>query len=173
MSKLHSIKPGLKKARKAANMTQQQLADSFGYSLKTVQNWEQGLVTPDLEDVIKLADLLSCDIDALTGRIDCPTHELQFIHDVTGLSVDAINKLTTVKDSAAPRLLSGIITDRRFMMLISEIYKLTTPATGEFTKAVIAHIVNDAPYVDSPDDVRAARQFSMTRILTNIVDDLQ
>ena len=90
MSKLYSLRPGLKKARKKANLTQQQLADQFNVSLKTVMNWEQGLVNPDLEDVIKLADLLHADIDFLTGRIDCQTHDLQFVHDLTGLSEDAI-----------------------------------------------------------------------------------
>ena len=94
--KLYSIKPGLKKARKAANLTQQQLADSLTptVSLKTVMNWEQGIVCPDLETIIQIADLLHCDIDFLTGRIQCQTHDLQFIHDVTGLSESAIMKLS-------------------------------------------------------------------------------
>lgn len=88
-----SIKPGLKKARKAANLTQQQLADALDVSLKTVMNWEQGIVSPSLETTMKIADILHCDIDFLTGRIQCSTHDTQFIHDQTGLSEKAIAKL--------------------------------------------------------------------------------
>ncbi len=95
--KLYSLKPGLKNARKAVHITQQQLADRLDVNLKTVMNWEQGIVNPPFETVMRLAELLHCDVDYLTGRIACRTHDLQFIHDQTGLSEKAIEKLKRLK----------------------------------------------------------------------------
>lgn len=91
--KLYSLRNGLKKARKLKGITQSELAEVMEVTLKTVMNWEQGIVNPDLETVIKLADFLECDIDYLTGRLEEPTHDIAFIHKSTGLSTAAIMKL--------------------------------------------------------------------------------
>ena len=157
----------------ANKQSQEEFAAALGVSRDAVSNWERGNTPPLLTHILKMCDLYSVDVDYLLGRIDCQTHDLQFVHDVTGLSEAAINKLSDVKDrSRSADILSSIIAHRLFMPLIFEINKLTNPPTGEFTKAVVNHLVDDAPYVDSPDDLRAARQFYMTRTLTNIVDDM-
>ena len=43
-----------------------------------------------------LTELYHCDLDYLTGRLDQKTHDLQFIHDQTGLSEKAIEKLQSL-----------------------------------------------------------------------------
>lgn len=43
-----------------------------------------------------LAEIYDCDLDYLTGRLDQKTHDLQFIHDQTGLSEKAIEKLQSL-----------------------------------------------------------------------------
>ena len=91
--KFLNLKKGLKDARKNANLTQQQLADKIGVTLKTVMNWEQGVSYPTMETLLRLAQLYDCDLDYLTGRLDCTRHDIQYIHDKTGLSEGAIRKL--------------------------------------------------------------------------------
>lgn len=94
--KLYSLKEGLKRARKEAGLTQAELAEKMGVHIKTVMNWEQGIAEPSLGTLMKLTELYNCDLDYLTGRIDCKTHDLQFIHDQTGLSEKAIEKLLSL-----------------------------------------------------------------------------
>ena len=93
---LYSLKEGLKRARKEAGYTQEGLAEAFHVHIKTVMNWEQGKAEPSLGTLIELAQFYDCDLDYLTGRIDCKTHDLQFIHDQTGLSEKAIRKLQSL-----------------------------------------------------------------------------
>lgn len=91
--RLYSLKEGLKRARKGAGLTQEGLAEAMGVHIKTVMNWEQGIAEPSLGTLMDLTELYHCDLDYLTGRIDQKTHDLQFIHDQTGLSEKAIEKL--------------------------------------------------------------------------------
>lgn len=100
----YNIAEGLKRARRHYNegkskelrITQEELADRLGVSLKTVMNWEQGQAIPSVETLMDLADIYDCDLDYLTGRIDQRTHDLQFIHNQTGLSEKAIEKLQSL-----------------------------------------------------------------------------
>lgn len=100
----YNIAEGLKRARRQYNegkskelrITQEKLAERLGVSSKTVMNWEQGQAEPSLSTLMDLADIYHCDLDYLTGRIDCKTHDLQFIHNQTGLSEKAIEKLQSV-----------------------------------------------------------------------------
>jgi hypothetical protein len=52
----------------------------------------------DLETVLNMADILGCDLDYLTGRIDEKTHDLQSVCDYTGLSSLSIENIKNVKD---------------------------------------------------------------------------
>lgn len=94
--KLYSLKEGLKRARKEAGLTQADLAEKMGVHIKTVMNWEQGIAEPPLGTLMELTELYHCDLDYLTGRLDQKTHDLQFIHDQTGLSEKAIEKLQSL-----------------------------------------------------------------------------
>lgn len=94
--KLYSLKEGLKRARKEAGLTQAELAEKMNVHIKTVMNWEQGIAEPPLGTLMELTELYHCDLDYLTGRLDQKTHDLQFIHDQTGLSEKAIEKLQSL-----------------------------------------------------------------------------
>ena len=91
--KLYSFSKGLKRARKAAGFTQESFANEFNVSLKTIQNWEQNACTPNSKDLIALCKFFNCDMDYLFHNIDCKTHDLEFIHEQTGLTEDAIKSL--------------------------------------------------------------------------------
>ena len=85
--KLRSFKDGFKKARRNAKdrngkrYTQESFAESFGVSVDTVKNWEQGRTAPSIDTLIELCDFFECDIDYLFGTLDCKTHDVQFIQE--------------------------------------------------------------------------------------------
>ena len=174
--KLYSIKPGLKAARTAAHLTQDQLAQQMGRHLKTIMNWEQGIAVPEFEDLVKLADLLHCSIDFLTGRIKCTTHDAQFIYDQTGLSESAIQKLKDLKESGknTAEILSRIIDHRLFVILIKNIeYMTKANFSREYSQAYAAYLLKGTPYIDTPDDFRAVYEYQCSRILSSIIGDLK
>lgn len=55
----------LRAARKAAGLTQAQLAEKAGYTQRDVSRWESGVVEPVASTVRKLADALGCPADAI------------------------------------------------------------------------------------------------------------
>ena len=49
-------------------MRQYELADRMGVSQASVSAWESGAALPSAANLIKLADILDCTVDALLGR---------------------------------------------------------------------------------------------------------
>ena len=72
--------------------------------LGTLKNYENENWTgkPNLVTVSNMCDILGCDIDYLTGRIQERTHELHFICDYTGLSESAVENIRHIKEGHAP-----------------------------------------------------------------------
>lgn len=52
----------LRRARKAARITQDELAASLGINRATVSKYETGIIEPPLSQLEKIADLLNVDI---------------------------------------------------------------------------------------------------------------
>lgn len=57
----------LKQLRKAANMTQQELAKTLSVDIKTVGNWERGETIPNAEQLWDCAVALNCSPSDLLG----------------------------------------------------------------------------------------------------------
>ncbi len=55
----------LKSERKSHKLTQQFIASEIGVSLRAYQQYEQGLYEPNIEKLIKLADLFGITVDSL------------------------------------------------------------------------------------------------------------
>ena len=55
----------IRNARNAANLSQEQAAESLGVSRQTVSNWETGKTYPDIISVIRMSDLYSVSLDHL------------------------------------------------------------------------------------------------------------
>lgn len=55
----------LKENRTAYQLTQEQLAEKIFVSKKTISNWETGRTTPDLDSLIRLANLFDLSLDNL------------------------------------------------------------------------------------------------------------
>lgn len=58
----------IKKLREAAGMRQYELAARMGVKQASVSAWESGKAMPSAENLLKLADVLGCTVDALLGR---------------------------------------------------------------------------------------------------------
>lgn len=58
----------IKRLREAAGLRQYELADRMGVKQASVSAWESGQAYPTAENLIKLADILHCTVDALLGR---------------------------------------------------------------------------------------------------------
>ncbi len=102
--------------------------------LGTLKNYENPNkdCKPRLDIVDNLCKLLNCDIDYLLGNMECETHDKQFIHDRTGLSENAINKLLELYNNACSRLeiwdpescldiINNLLASEDFMHLIQAI----------------------------------------------------
>ena len=55
----------LKKARKAKNLTQKQLAESIGINQKQYQHWERGRAEPRFDKIQRLTHVLETDVEWL------------------------------------------------------------------------------------------------------------
>ena len=58
----------LKQCRKEKNLTQEQLAEKFGVSERTVSRWETGSNMPDLSILVELADYYDIIKELLDGE---------------------------------------------------------------------------------------------------------
>ena len=55
----------LKKYREKKNLSQEDLAGRLYVSRQAISRWEAGDATPDLGNLIKLAEIFACSLDAL------------------------------------------------------------------------------------------------------------
>jgi transcriptional regulator with XRE-family HTH domain len=60
----------LKQLRSARKMTQTRLAQLLEVSPRVYNRWENGIATPHLDTVVRIADLLNVSLDELAGRKD-------------------------------------------------------------------------------------------------------
>lgn len=60
-----SFYENLRAARKSKNISQEELAERLGVSRQAVSRWEQGDAYPEVEKLIKLADVLQQSLDEL------------------------------------------------------------------------------------------------------------
>ena len=54
--------------RKANNLTQEELSKQLGGSKNLVSNYENGISTPDIYTLVKLADIFDITLDEPVGR---------------------------------------------------------------------------------------------------------
>lgn len=58
----------LKQLRSARKMTQTRLAQLLDVSPRVYNRWENGVATPHLDTVVRIADILDVSLDELAGR---------------------------------------------------------------------------------------------------------
>lgn len=62
----------LKVYRKQYGFTQEQVAEALGVSRQAVAKWERGETLPDIDNVIKLADMYGVSVDFLVRNMNNP-----------------------------------------------------------------------------------------------------
>ncbi len=65
----------IREARNAAGLTQPQMAESLGLSLRTYQKYEEGSRRPPLDTLVNIALKLHVSTDWLLGIGDSPFHD--------------------------------------------------------------------------------------------------
>ncbi len=65
----------LKELRLSSSYLQKELAAAIDVSVRTFQNYEHGDAEPNIESLIKLADIFHVTLDYLMGRDDNPSAE--------------------------------------------------------------------------------------------------
>lgn len=65
MSKEFGLK--LKKLRKQLGLFQKEIADELGVAQNTISSWEKGKTEPNIEQIIKLAEILNTTPNELQG----------------------------------------------------------------------------------------------------------
>ncbi|MCL2815820.1 MAG: helix-turn-helix domain-containing protein [Oscillospiraceae bacterium] len=79
----------LKEIRNENSVTQRDIAEAMGISVRAYQHYETGTRFPDFPGLIFLADYFSCSLDWLVGRSeDKRTEEMLALRD--DLVIDAI-----------------------------------------------------------------------------------
>lgn len=69
------LNENIKNSRKAAGLSQEQLAERLHVVRQTVSKWEQGLSVPDAEMLVRIAQELGCTVNELLGETSCPCDE--------------------------------------------------------------------------------------------------
>lgn len=67
MFDMKKIGGNISRMRKAANLTQMELADRMGVSFQAVSNWERGQTMPDISRLSDLSEALGVTVDEILG----------------------------------------------------------------------------------------------------------
>jgi transcriptional regulator with XRE-family HTH domain len=91
----------VKEERKRLKLTQDALSTMLGGGNRSrITAWEKGTLKefPSVEVLDALAEIFSCDIDYLLGKLKFRTKAIEQINSVTGLSEAAINRLIFLRN---------------------------------------------------------------------------
>ena len=86
----------LRELLETSGETQEKLANAIGAKRQSIGQWKDGITTPDINALNKIADYYKVSTDYLLGRIKVKSPETtnMAIHEKTGLSDEAINILS-------------------------------------------------------------------------------
>lgn len=93
------LRDNISERRRAAGLTQEDVASRLGVSRQTVGKWESGRATPELEKLIALCDLLGCTLDELVGRTGA---EVASVEETASPAADVLSAAHGVDDADAP-----------------------------------------------------------------------
>ena len=122
----------LKSLLDETNTTRQQLAKAIGVSHQAVTQWSGGQTIPDIYKFRKIAEHFGVSYDYLYGDTKSRTHKNMALVGELGLSDESIDKLKELAYKNDSEIVSQIISNPRFNMLLSwaKLY-ITPPAPKE------------------------------------------
>ncbi len=90
----------LTELREGANLSRQQLADILGVSRASLEYYEKGKRTPDIDVLYKVSEYFNVTSDYLIGRTDKQgeSTDINAICNYTGLTLKAIEELRIIKE---------------------------------------------------------------------------
>lgn len=65
----------IRRYRKAAGLTQDELADKLNVTVRSIGSWERGVRTPDVDVLCRASELFDCSLDELCG-VEKPVEEV-------------------------------------------------------------------------------------------------
>ena len=95
LPKSDNKKSNLALLRNEKHLTQIQLANELGLTVKTYRDYELGKQLPKTDLLIKLADYFNVSTDYILGRSNCRDVDNDYIQDKLGLDDNAINQLAS------------------------------------------------------------------------------
>jgi len=101
--------------RRKRRMTQAALDKAIGTSGDTVGRYERGDITPSIEVVVKMADVLEVSVDYLVSRIGVDLSEQEVIE-----RIEAISKLSTGDQAFLFRLIDMVLKDMAAQKVYAE-----------------------------------------------------
>lgn len=104
----------LKEKRKALSLTQEQVAEKIFVSQKSISNWETGSTYPDIDSLIRLAQLYDLSLDTLL------LEKSELVEDIKNQA-----ELKAMKRMSLPPLITNIILillliDQKWWGILSE-----------------------------------------------------
>lgn len=108
--------------------SQGDFAERMGYayeSRQTIANWEKGKSLPCFEDFFKMCDIFDCEYGYLMCEYDCKKRDTADIQKITGLTEDAIEKLSVINKTEIREILitlSMIIEHKDFVDFLQVIH---------------------------------------------------
>lgn len=101
----------LKNARKAARLTQAELASKIGITQSGYSDWERGETKIDSASLAKLSEILEVSIDYLVGKTNSPGNKYIRIpvlgRVAAGIPIDAIEEIIDWEDISATAAADG------------------------------------------------------------------
>ena len=99
-----SFGENLKKLRKRANLSQNELANLLGINQYNISFWEIGRSEPNIEQLIKLSEILNVPIDYLLGKdviLTSNEEEFQTVtnHFIQDIEDEMLNELISLYSS--------------------------------------------------------------------------
>lgn len=94
--KMMEIGQRIKKKRKEAHLTQEELLERIHLSTtskQSLRSWERGQRLPDLETMLRLCEVFNCDLGYLQADYTESTFDLHKVAEYTGLTEDAVKRL--------------------------------------------------------------------------------
>ena len=86
------LSKNLKNIRLKNNYNQEYVANKLGVTKQTISNWEKGKRTPDIDSLVKLANLYEVTLDTLTGS-DKRNENIELLNIISNMNDDKRNKL--------------------------------------------------------------------------------
>lgn len=116
--------------RTARDMSQDDLAEKLEVSRQSVSKWETGQSTPDLDKIIKLADLFGVGVDELVRSGEAPRTQVVYVEQKGKWELSPVQKLGMIMAiTGAVYMMIGLITEHYVLVYykIAPLFLLSLP----------------------------------------------